>query len=54
MENRKALRKDDEMNAWELYDLSKDISETTEVATQHPDVLAQLKKFAAEARTSTR
>ena len=45
----KAFRKGGEKGVWELYDLSKDISETTDVAAQHPDVLAQLKTFAAEA-----
>ena len=45
----KALRKGGEKGAWELYDLAKDISETTSVAAQRPEVLAQLKAFAAEA-----
>ena len=45
----KALCKDRNKGAWALYDLSKDISETTNVAGQHPDVLAQLKAFATEA-----
>ena len=45
----KAYRKGGETGTWELYDLSKDISETTSVAAQHEDVLAQMKTFAAEA-----
>jgi len=31
---------------WELYDLEKDVSETTSVADQHPDILARMKAFA--------
>ena len=34
---------------WELYDLSKDISETTDVADKHPDVLERLTAYAKEA-----
>jgi arylsulfatase A-like enzyme len=34
---------------WELYDLSKDVSETTSVADQHPEMLARMKKYAEEA-----
>ena len=45
----KAVHKGNAKAAWELYDLSKDISETTDLAAQHPDVLLQMKKFAAEA-----
>jgi arylsulfatase len=33
-----------------LYDLDKDIAKTTNVAAQHPDVLARLRKLAHEAR----
>ncbi len=33
---------------WELYDLEKDISETTSVADQHPDILAKMKAFAEQ------
>lgn len=47
----KALRKGQGDGVWELYDLSKDISETTDLAARHADVLAQLKAFAAEAHT---
>jgi arylsulfatase A-like enzyme len=34
---------------WELYDLGKDPYEKTNVAAQHPDVMAQMKAHAAEA-----
>ncbi len=34
---------------WELYDLSRDISEKTDVGSDHPDVLAKLKAFAEQA-----
>ncbi len=33
---------------WELYDLSKDVSERHNVAAEHPDVLERLKKYAAD------
>ncbi len=33
---------------WELYDLTEDLSETTNVADAHPDLLAQLQKFAEQ------
>jgi arylsulfatase A-like enzyme len=33
---------------WELYDLDKDISETTNVADQHPEVLARVTTFAEQ------
>lgn len=38
-------------NTWELYDLNKDISETTNVADQHPELLAKLQKIAADSHT---
>ena len=31
---------------WELYDLDKDVSETTSVADEHPKLLAEMKAFA--------
>lgn len=34
---------------WELYDLSRDVSESQNVAGQHSDVLAELKRLASEA-----
>ena len=36
---------------WELYDLSKDISEKKNVAGKHPGVLQMMKKLAAEAHS---
>ena len=45
----KAYRKGGENGVWELYDLSKDISEATDVAAKNPNVLAQMKAFAVEA-----
>jgi len=36
---------------WELYDLSNDVSETSNLAAGNPELLAKLKKFAAEAHT---
>lgn len=47
----KAIRTGGEQNPWELYDLSKDISESHDVAAQHADILAKLKAFAAAAHT---
>ena len=34
----------------ELYDLVNDLSETTNVASHHPDVIARLMKYAEQAR----
>ena len=36
---------------WELFDLSKDISETEDVATNNPEVLAKLQAYAKAAHT---
>ena len=36
---------------WELYDLSKDISETTSVADQHPELLKEMQAFAKQEHT---
>lgn len=38
---------------WELYDLSKDISETIDVAEEYPEVLARLIAYAEEANSKT-
>lgn len=35
--------------AWELYNLSDDVSETTDVADRHPDILVRMKDFAEAA-----
>ncbi len=40
--------------AWELYDLSKDISETTDMAAQHPEILDRMKSFAAASHEPVR
>jgi hypothetical protein len=39
---------------WELYDLSRDLSESSDVAAQHPEILAKMKAFAKEAHTPAR
>ncbi len=36
---------------WELYDLTTDVSETTNIANDQPDVLARMKKFAEQSHT---
>lgn len=46
----KAVR-NDVGGAWELYDLGKDLAESTNIATQHPAQIAQAEKIAA-ARTA--
>ncbi len=49
MEHWKAVCRDSRKGTWELYDLSKDPSEADDLAARKPDVLEQLKRFAAEA-----
>jgi arylsulfatase A-like enzyme len=39
---------------WELYDLSKDIEETKNVAQQHPDILAKMTAYAQAAHQPVR
>jgi arylsulfatase A-like enzyme len=39
---------------WELYDLSRDLSESNDVAAQHPEILAKMKAFAKKAHTPVR
>lgn len=48
MGNWKAVRPKSNAS-WELYDLARDIAETTSVAESHPDVLTRLVEYAAEA-----
>ena len=36
---------------WELYDLARDVSESTSVADRHPDVLEEMKAFAITAHS---
>lgn len=45
----KACHKGGDRSPWQLFDLSKDIGETHDVAADHPDVLAKMKAFALEA-----
>ncbi len=37
----------------ELYDLSKDIGETNDLAKQHPEIIAEMERLFAEARTES-
>jgi hypothetical protein len=53
MGNWKAVRPRAE-RPWELYDLSRDVSESSDVATQHPEILAKMKAFAKAAHTPVR
>jgi arylsulfatase A len=39
---------------WQLYDLSKDVSEKTDVAVKHPNILKEMTDFAAKAHTPIR
>ncbi len=50
MQNWKAIQPG-KNRAWELYDLSQDISERHDLAQAKPDVLAKLKSFAQQAHT---
>ncbi len=47
----KAHRGNDEQT-WQLFDLSRDISETTDVSAQHPKVLKIMRAYAKEAHTA--
>ena len=49
----KAYRKNDNA-AVELYDLSKDIGETNDIAAEHPDLAAKLNKIINDAHTEPR
>ena len=50
MKNWKAVRPR-KKGKWQLFDLSKDISEANDIAAQHPDVLEKIKKYAVESHT---
>jgi len=39
---------------WELYDLEADLSETTSVAGEHPEILKQMQAFAAASHEPVR
>lgn len=47
MDNWKAIRPKQD-GPWELYDLTTDVSETTNVADEHPEVLARMQKYAEQ------
>ncbi|MFN4145890.1 MAG: arylsulfatase [Runella sp.] len=49
----KAVRQKNKGNQIELYDLSKDLSETTDLAAQHPKIVAQMAKIMQEAHTES-
>ncbi|PHN94047.1 arylsulfatase [Maribacter sp. 6B07] len=62
---RKAIRKGNWKGVWynintdrqgelELYDLGKDIAETTNVADQHPEIVTEFKQIMKEARTASK
>jgi len=40
--------------SWELYDLKKDISETTNLASKHPEVIARMNRIIAESHEPAR
>jgi len=49
----KAIRPKPEA-AWELYNLDNDISESNDIANDHPNILAELKAFAKKSREPAR
>lgn len=49
----KAVRQSSQGNQLELYDLSKDLGETTNVAAQHPDLVAQMEHTMESARVKS-
>jgi arylsulfatase A-like enzyme len=49
--NWKAVRRGGPAKPWELYDLSRDVSEAHDVAARHPEVVEKLKAFTAAAHT---
>ena len=53
MQNWKAIRPRKEAD-WELYDLAKDIGETTNVAAEHPDILKRMRQFAEQSHEPVR
>ena len=40
--------------SWELYDLKEDISETTNLASKHPEIIARMNRIIAESHEPTR
>lgn len=53
MKNWKAIQPKKDQS-WELYDLDVDVSEANDVAAQHPDILAKMKKFAEDSHEPVR
>lgn len=51
--NWKAVKQREKGNRIELYDLSKDISETSDLALKHPTIVAEMGKIMSEARTES-
>ncbi|WP_435356647.1 arylsulfatase [Emticicia sp. SJ17W-69] len=51
--NWKAVKQREKGNRIELYDLSKDISETSDLALKHPTIVAEMEKIMSEARTES-
>jgi len=47
----KAIRTRGPKGVWELYDLATDLAETADLSAKHPDILARLTRYAAEAHT---
>lgn len=47
MKNWKAIQTKKD-NQWELYDLNTDLSETRDIAHQHPQIIQQMKQYALE------
>lgn len=45
----KAVRTRGPKGVWELYDLTTDLAETTDLSAKHPDILARLTRYAEEA-----
>jgi arylsulfatase A-like enzyme len=41
--------KPDKKKSWELYDLSKDIGETQNLASEHPEIITQIEQYTSEA-----
>ena len=54
MDDWKAIRRGGKQAAWQLYDLSNDISETKNIAAEHPDILTKAIAIAAREHTPIR
>ena len=53
MHNWKAIRPKKDA-PWQLYDLNADVSETTDIAAKHPEILARMQAFAEQSHTPVR